>query len=56
VDSISLTPAATGLTTSNLDINPEHLVSAGEGVYLNFTGPSSSVYLCAVEVEFTRPS
>ena len=56
VDSVSLSPAATGLTTSNLAIDPDHVVSAGEGVYVNFTSGSSSVYLCAVEVEFTRPS
>jgi hypothetical protein len=56
VETISLAPAATGLTTSNLDIVPEHVVSAGEGVYVNFQSGSSSVYLCAVEVEFTRPS
>ncbi|MGH2446544.1 MAG: hypothetical protein ACRDGD_10990 [Candidatus Limnocylindria bacterium] len=56
VESISFTPATTGLTTSNLDIAPEHVVPAGEAVYVNFTSSSSAVYLCAVEVEFTRPS
>ena len=49
------TPAATGLTTTNIPLPVPEVVNPGEAAYVIFSSSSLSAYLCAVEVQFNRP-
>jgi hypothetical protein len=55
VISSSQTPAAVGLTTTNIPLPIPEVVDPGEAAYVVFSSSSLSAYLCAVQVHFSRP-
>ena len=55
VISSSQTPPATGLTTTEISLPVPEVVDPGEAAYVIFSSSSASVYLCAVQVHFSRP-